>query len=61
MNLFSRNMVQVEVFILQIKFPSLCQCDVKTGQVHVVRLQDEVAIIYQEVEFLITSYNLSVT
>jgi len=37
------------------------QCDVKTGQVHVVRLQDEVTIIYQEVEFLITSYNLSVS
>ncbi len=34
MNFLSRNMAQVEVFILQIKFPSLYfpgQCDVKVG------------------------------
>jgi len=34
--------------ILQIKFPSLYlpgQCDVKVGQVHMVSLQDEVAIV----------------
>jgi hypothetical protein len=41
-------MAQVEVFILQIKFPSLYlpgQCDVKVGQVHMVSLQDEVTIV----------------
>jgi len=43
MNFISRNMTQVEVFILQIKFPSLYppgQCDVKVGQVNMVSLQD---------------------
>ena len=48
MNLLSRNMAQVEVFILQIKFPSLHlpgQCDVKVGQVHMVGLQDEATIV----------------
>jgi hypothetical protein len=48
MNFLSRNMAQVEVFILQIKFPSLYlpgQCDVKVGQVHMVSLQDEVTIV----------------
>ncbi len=48
MNFLSRNMAQVEVFILQIKFPSLYlpgQCDVKVGQVHMVCLQDEVTIV----------------
>ena len=37
MNFLSRNMAQVEVFILQIKFPSLYlpgQCDIKVGLVH---------------------------
>ena len=48
MNFLSRNMAQVEVFIQQIKFPSLYlpgQCDVKVGQVHMVSLQDEVTIV----------------
>jgi hypothetical protein len=48
MNFLSRNIAQVEVFILQIKFPSLYlpgQCDVKVGQVHMVNLQDEVTIL----------------
>jgi hypothetical protein len=48
MNFLSRNMAQVEVFILQIKFPSPYrpgQCDVKVGQVHMVSLQDEVTIV----------------
>ena len=48
MNLLSRNMAQVEVFILQIKFPSLHlpgQCDVKVGQVHMVCFQDEATIV----------------
>ncbi len=48
MNFLSRNMAQVEVFIQQIKFPSLYlpgQCDLKVGQVHMVSLQDEVTIV----------------
>ena len=48
MNFLSRNMAQVEVFIQQIKFPSLDlpgQCGVKVGQVHMVILQDEVMIV----------------
>jgi hypothetical protein len=48
MNFLSRNMAQVEVFIQQIKFPSLHlpgQCDVRVGQVHMVSLQDEVTIV----------------
>ena len=50
MNLLSRNMAQVEVFILQIKFQSLNlpgQCDIKICQVHVVSLEDEVTIVEQ--------------
>jgi hypothetical protein len=48
MNLLSRNKAQVEIFILQIKFPSLnfpCQCDIKICQVHVVSLDYEVTIV----------------
>ena len=48
MNLLSRNMAQGEVFILQIKFPSLHlpgQCDVKVDQVHMVGHQDEATIV----------------
>ena len=45
MNFLSRNMAQVEVLIQQIKFPSLRQCDVKVGQVHMVSLEDEVTIV----------------
>jgi hypothetical protein len=48
MNLLSRNMAQVKVFILQIKFPSLNlpgQYDIKICQVHVVTLEDEVTIV----------------
>ena len=37
------------------------QCNVKIGQVHVVRLQDEVTIICQDVEFLTVLYSLSLT
>ena len=47
-NALSRNMAQVEVFILQINFPSLYlpgQCNVKIGQVHMVGLQDEATIV----------------
>ena len=56
-NLLSKNMAQVEVFILQIKFPSLHlpgQCDVKIGQVHMVDLQDEVTIVESVLESLDT-------
>ena len=58
MNLLSRNMAQVEVFILQIKFSSLHlpgQCDVKVGQdtiVGGVGLEDWCSGVLQEVEFL---------
>ena len=55
MNFLSRNMAQVEVFILQIKFPSLYlpgQCDIKVGQVHMVSLQDEVTIVELVLESL---------
>jgi hypothetical protein len=41
-------MTQVEVFILQIKFPSLNlpgQCDIKIFQLHVVSLEDEVSTL----------------
>ncbi len=41
MNFLSKNMAQVEVFIQQIKFPSLYL----PGQVHMVSLQDEVTIV----------------
>ena len=57
MNLLSGNMAQVEVFILQIKFPSLNlpgQCEIKICQVHVVSLQDEVTIVKQVLERLDT-------
>ena len=60
MNFFSRNMVQVEVQEHKVSIATPSHCDVKIGQVHVVRLQDEVTIIYQKVEFLITPYSLSV-
>ena len=58
-NLLSRNMAQVEVFILQIKFPSLYlpgQCDVKIGQVRVVSLQDEAMIVESVLEILNTTW-----
>ena len=57
MNLLSRNMAQVEVFILQIKFPSRNlpgQCDIKVCQVHVVSLEDEVTIVEQVLKNLYT-------
>ena len=57
MNLLPRNMAQVEVFILQIKFPSLNlpgQCDIKICQVHVVSLEDEVTIVEQVLKSLNT-------
>ena len=41
-------MAQVDVFILQIKLPSLHlpgQCDVKVDQVHMVGLQDKATIV----------------
>ncbi len=47
MNLLSRNMAQVEVSILQIKFQSLNlpgQCDIKICRIHVVSLEDEVTL-----------------
>ncbi len=57
MNLLSRKMAQVQVFILQIKFPSLYlpgPCDVKVGQVHMVGLQDEATIVESVLESLNT-------
>ena len=57
MNLLPRNMAPVEVFILQIKFPSLNlpgQCDIKICQVHVVSLEDEVTIVKQVLKSLNT-------
>ena len=57
MNLLSRNMAQIEVFILQKKFPSLNlpgQCYNKICQVHVVSLEDEVTIVEQVLERLDT-------
>ena len=57
MNFLSRNMAQVEVFILQIKFQSLHlpgQCDVKIGQVNMVDLQDEATIVESVLESLNT-------
>ena len=57
MNLLSRNMAQIEVFILQIKFPSLNlpgQCYIKICQVHAVSLEDEVTIVEQVLEHLDT-------
>ena len=57
MNLLSRNMAQIEVFILQIKFPSLNlpgQCDIKICQVHMVSLEDEVTIVEQVLKSLYT-------
>jgi len=50
-------MAQVEVFILQIKFPSLNlpgQCDIKIRQAHVVSLEDEVMIVEQVLKSLNT-------
>ena len=57
MNLLSRNMAPVEVFILQIKFSSLHlpgQCDINICQVHVVSRENEVTIVEQVLKNLYT-------